>query len=102
MSRIALPQKDPNSTINVVFDFISSLGSSETISTSVCTCSVYNGIDLNPSSVIGATSSSGTQVTQTLLGGVNGVTYTLTCTITTSLSQTLTLSGYLAVLQPTI
>ena len=98
-TRIVTPSKKQGSTLNIVFDFISLLGVSETISTQVTTCTVYSGVDASPSAVIsGAASSSGTQVTQKVTAGVLGTIYELLCTITTSLGQTLQLSTYLAII----
>jgi len=83
---------------NVTFNFLSSLGASETISTQSVTATVYSGTDASPSSIIsGSATASGTVVTQKLTGGVSGVIYQLLCSITTSLSQTLQQSSYLAV-----
>jgi hypothetical protein len=99
MSRVTFPPKLVGETVNLTFDFISRLGSSETISTQSTTCTVYSGVDASPSSVIsGAASASGTVVTQGITGGVAGVIYSLKCTITTSLTQTLSMTGMLAVL----
>lgn len=82
----------------VAFDFTSSLAIPETISTQTVTASVYSGVDSNPSALIsGAASASGAIVTQKVTGGVVGVVYELLCTITTSLGQTLELSGYFPV-----
>lgn len=98
MSRAQLPNKLSGETKNVTFDFTSDLASGETISTKAVAAAVYSGTDASPSSIIsGAASSSGAVVTQTVTGGVTGVLYELTCTITTSASQTLKQVGLLAV-----
>lgn len=98
MSREILEVKPSAETRKQVFDFISALAVGETISTASTAAVVYSGTDASPSSIIsGAASISGTKVTQTLTAGTSGVTYLVTCTITTSLSQTLTLQGYLTV-----
>lgn len=81
------------------FDFSSALAVGETVSTQVVTAAVYSGVDASPSSLIsGLASASGAVVSQKITGGVLGVLYELLCTITTSLGQTLLLSGYLAVI----
>ena len=99
MSRIVLQSKLVGDSPNVLFDFTSSLALSETISTQICTASVYSGTDPSPGSLIaGAATASGAQVTQRLLGGVVGVIYEIACKITTSTGQTLQLVGYLPVL----
>lgn len=97
--RIVIQPKKQGSTIAQPFDFAGSLGATETISTQVVTATVWTGVDASPSAVInGAASSSGTKVTQSLTAGVVGVVYALVCKVTTSLSQTLEQSTYLAVI----
>ena len=86
-------------TRTVVFEFLGELAVGETISTSTVTAAVYSGTDASPSSLIsGSASASGTQVSQKLTGGAEGVIYKLTCTITTSASNTLVKTGFLAVI----
>lgn len=81
------------------FEFLSDLSPVETISTQVVTCTVWSGVDANPSAMIsGSATSSGTVVSQLVTGGVVGVVYYLLCTITTSLGQTLQSAGFLAVI----
>jgi len=81
------------------FDFISCLQEGETISTVSVSATVYSGLDSNPSAILSGlpTLVNGTQVRQLITGGVNGVTYELDCTVTTSLGQTLIQSGLLSV-----
>lgn len=96
--RVVLPSKYAGETAKYDFDFASLLASGETISTQVCTATVYSGTDASPSSVInGSATASGTVVTQSLTAGTLGVIYEITCTITTSASQTLALTGYLSI-----
>ena len=98
MKKISIPLKLTGETYNQAFDFTSRLALGETISTAVTTSVVYTGTDPIPSGVInGAASISGSVVTQSLTAGVAGVVYEITCTVTTSLSQTLQIGGYLAV-----
>lgn len=81
------------------FDFISYLSGSEIISTPVVTCTVWSGVDANPSAMIsGSATVSGSIATQKVIGGVPGVIYYLTCQVSTGLGQVLTQSGFLAVL----
>lgn len=97
--RLVFPPKRLGESLTLTFDFTSRLAASETISTKVVTCTTWSGTDASPSSMIsGAASSSGAIVSQLIIGGVAGVTYYLTCTITTSAGQTLILSGFLVVL----
>lgn len=99
MSRIILPGKLLNETVIETFDFTSRLAASETISTAVTTAAVYSGTDASPSSIIsGSATISGQKVTQKIVAGTLGVTYLLTCTITTSLGQTLILAAYLTII----
>lgn len=98
MSYISFPPKSASETTKVVFDFVSRLAVGETIVTQTVTAAVWSGVDAAPSSLIsGSATASGTKVTQVLTAGTAGVVYKLTCTITTSASQTLILYGYLAV-----
>lgn len=96
--RSDLGGKHLGETIKVVFDFISSLAVGETLSTAAVTAAVYSGTDATPSAIVsGSAAISGTQVTQAITGGVSGVVYLLTCTVTTSASQTLAKDGYMVV-----
>lgn len=98
MSRLSFDQKGPLETVSLAFDFTSSLAAAETISTKAVVVTTYSGTDAAPSSLLnGSASSSGQVVTQSITAGVAGVTYLLTCTITTSAGQTVQLSGYLTV-----
>lgn len=101
MSRAVLPPKIVGEEKDYDFDFISRLGSGETISTQVVTASVYSGTDSSPSSILsGSATANGTRVTQLTTAGTAGVIYKLVCTITTSAGQTLVMPAYLAVLTP--
>jgi hypothetical protein len=98
VSRIILEGKLSGETITTTFDFTSRLAASETISTATVTASVYSGTDSSPSSIVsGSATISGQKVTQKITAGTLGVVYKLICTITTSTSQTLILSAFLAV-----
>ena len=98
MSRIILQGKLLGETKTYPFPFISQLAAGETISTAVTTAAVYSGTDASPSSIVsGSATISGQTVTQAITAGTLGVTYLLTCTITTSLSQTLLLEAFLTV-----
>ena len=98
-SRQDFPAKYSGATVALVFEFVSELLPSVTISTQVVTAAVWSGTDASPSSIIsGSASASGTRVTQKITAGVVGVVYQLLCTITTSDGQTLQQSGYLAVI----
>lgn len=93
------PSKLVAETQTLPFEFASQLAAAETISTAVATCVVYSGTDASPSSVIsGSATISSSRVTQKVTAGTAGVIYLLTMTITTSAGQTLTQTGFLAVL----
>jgi hypothetical protein len=81
-----------------VFDFATYLAIGETISSAITTATCYSGSDTSPSSIIsGSASISGSQVTQTIVNGVVGTTYLLTCTMVSSTSKTYALVGFLVV-----
>jgi hypothetical protein len=95
--RIIIPAKKLGETVILPFDFISKLQPSETILSATCVVSVYTGTDPSPSSMIsGVPMISGTVVNQLVTGGVLGVIYDILARATTSLSQVIELSGYLA------
>lgn len=97
-NQVFLPPKLVGESPILPFDFASRLGVTETISTQVVTATVYSGVDATPSSIIsGSATASGTIVSQKVTAGVLGVIYQLACTITTSLGQTLLLTGFLAI-----
>ncbi len=96
--RVILPAKKLGETVFIAIDFISKLGVGETIIGAVCTCTVYTGNDPNPSAVIsGVAQVSGTIVDQLVRGGVLGTIYEILAKATTSLGQTVELSGFLAI-----
>jgi hypothetical protein len=96
--RVTLPSKKLGETVVITFDYISKLLAGETLVSAVCTSVVYTGVDSNPSAVItGTPTISGTQVNQLVTGGVLGTIYTIVAKATTSLSQIIELSAYLAV-----
>ena len=99
MSRTVIGGKYVAETRKETFDFISQLASGETISSAATTAVVYSGTDATPSTILsGAASISGTQVTQTLTGGVAGVTYMLTVVANTSTGQSLNLTAFLVII----
>ena len=85
------------------FDFSPVLGSSETITAATCVVEVKEGTDANPSAIMSGTpviNSSGDQAAQRIYGGLDGVTYRLEMTVTTSASNVYTLVGDLPVIAP--
>lgn len=96
--RASIPAKLVGETVLETFDFLSQLALGETLSTATVTAAVYSGTDASPSAIVsGSATISGTKVTQLITAGTLGVVYLLTCTVTTSLSQTLLLEAFLAV-----
>ncbi len=83
------------------FDFSTIIASGETISSAAIVVEVKDGTDPTPSAiVIGSPTISGSRVAQRIAGGLDGVTYRLEMTITTSLTNVYTLVGDLPVLSP--
>lgn len=105
LDRILFKPKRVGETVFLkpAFDFISALAPGETITTATVTAAVYSGVDPNPSAIIsGSAVISGTQVTQTVTGGVVGTIYGLTCVVTTSLGQTLNSAGFFSIDPPLV
>lgn len=90
-------------TENELFSFNYSpiLATGETITAADCVVQVKDGSDSNPSAIlVGSPAISGAVVVQRVSGGLNGVTYRLEMTVTTSLTNVYTLVGDLAVYSP--
>ena len=97
-SRVVLPQKDSQESVNIQFDFTSSLGVGETVGAAVVTSTIYSGTDPAAASMIyGAASVGQRSVWQLISDGVPGCTYLLQCTAVTSTPNSYTISAYLAV-----
>jgi len=96
--RVEFQGKYSGETKTYTWDFTSQLAVGETISTQSVAATVYSGTDASPSSIIsGSASASGAIVSQKITAGTVGVTYLLTCTITTSATQTLILTALLSI-----
>lgn len=102
MSRVILPPKLAGEVkLYDQFDFTSSLQPGETISgIPVFNANVYSGTDPSPASLIvaGSPAVSGAVASVRIQAGVLGVIYEVVCTASTSLTQTLILNGYLAII----
>lgn len=93
--------KITNDSEQFIFDYTPVMGSSETISSATCTAVVKEGTDASPSAIlVGSPSISGFKVSQRISGGIDGVTYSIQMTATTSLSNIYTVVGDLPVLAP--
>lgn len=105
MSRVVLKAKAVGDTRREEFNFLSLLAAGETISTQTVAAVVYAGVlpvgEVASDILDGTPWDYQTSVFQRVTAGTAGVIYELTCTITTSNSQTLVIKGYLAVLNPT-
>lgn len=96
---LEFPALLPSAVQTLTADFGDLMAVGETVSTQSVAATVYSGTDSSPSSIItGSASASGTVVSQKIAAPSSaGNVYTLTWTITTSLSQTLKKSGLLAI-----
>jgi hypothetical protein len=84
--------------VSVTFSFALELAVGETLSSASVAATVYSGTDAIPGAIIsGSAAISEGQVTQIIINGVEGVTYLLTATVTTSAGESLTREGYLVI-----
>lgn len=94
--RVTFAGKYVGETLRLSFDFTSQLAVGETLSSASVACTVWSGTDPSPGGLVsGSASISGAIVTQGITGGLLGVVYELACSVTTSLGQTLQITGYL-------
>lgn len=95
-----LSNKDPAEQIAVTFEFAAGLIAGESITgTPTVTASATGGSDTSPAAILsGSPLVSGSQVMQTIIGGVDGSTYKLRCLVTlTPSGRKLVLAGLLPV-----
>lgn len=93
-----LPPKLVGATVDVALDFTSRLDPGETIVGIVVISTTYSGVDSNPMAILsGAATASGPIVIQKVTGGLAGVIYLLSCTITTNAGALKNMLSYLAV-----
>ena len=93
-----IPSKLSTETVNIMFNFVSSLAQGETIESQMVSSVVYSGTDSNPSAMVaGSASQANGQVIQGITGGNPGTIYDIVCRVTTSLGQALVNQGFLAV-----
>lgn len=84
------------------FDFNPVLASGETLSSATCTAVTQQGTDPSPSAILSGTPViSYGKATQRVTGGVDDNIYRLIMTVTTSASNTYTLTGDIPVYSPT-
>lgn len=97
-SFIVIPSKITTATVPVVCDFTSQLATGEAVTAVVVTASVFAGVDATPSNIIsGVVTLAQNRATQIITGGTAGVVYLLNFGATTSNSNNLIISAYLAV-----
>jgi|VirMetMinimDraft_7_1064189.scaffolds.fasta_scaffold72043_1 flagellar biosynthesis protein FliR len=90
--------KTASEIVAVTFDFASEYAVGETCTSASVTAVVYSGADPDASSLVATSPSlSQTRVTQTLTGGVAGVTYSLTATALSSAGKTRSMTGFVSV-----
>jgi hypothetical protein len=93
-----LPPKDPSESVVINFDYAGELFSGETLESASVSISVHIGYDPHPELTIESALILGTnQVYQSIAAGVDGTTYTLHCSATTSLGKVLLRKALLAV-----
>jgi hypothetical protein len=90
--------KKPGETLTLEMDFSGDLGVGETLVSATWVCTVLNGVDATPSAVIsGAATVSGPKTFQQVVGGLEGVNYLETATVTSNLGNTFIGEGSLLV-----
>lgn len=98
-ARQVISTKRAVDTQQLVFDFISQMGVTETLVSAVNTISIYSGDDPGGSlAFIGSASTSGTRATQIISGGVSGCIYQITCRGLTQANRRTFLRSFLVVL----
>ena len=96
--RVVLDPKSVGETLFVYFDFSDEMEATEDILTQEVVCTVYSGEDIAPEDVIdGAATHVDKEVSQSITGGVKGVTYQLACSIGTTAGQILVKLAFLSI-----
>jgi hypothetical protein len=100
MTQQIFPPKLSSAAIGLVFDLKSLILPGDSITAADVTATVYSGVDPTPSAIIsGAASFTSTTVTQSVVDGVAGCTYLLTCSVgLTPSSRSPKLQGLLTIL----
>ncbi len=97
-TRVIFDACTPNETLLLPFDFTSRFAAGVTISSAVCTCSVWSGTDATPSSRLsGAATTAGMVATQKVTGQLAGNVYLFAMKATGSDGSVRELDGLLAV-----
>lgn len=104
--RTVFPPKKAGETIQVLFDFSSAFEDiTSAINAASVTATVWSGTDATPQNIVSGSATIVTPVTslparkvlQTIVGGVAGVIYSLSCQATTASGLIAVQSGYLAI-----
>jgi len=98
-STFEVPSKYADSTVPLVVDFISQLIDGEALVAATTSASVFNGTDPAPEDILlGSPDLAQNVVTQTITGGLVGVTYTVQFNGTTNLDNELIINVYVSVI----
>lgn len=99
---LLLPSKQVADIITAVFPFQNQMAYGEVINGANITVVVYTGTDPSPGNILSGLpnyiSYGGLSVGQVLFKGASGNIYLVTCTVSTTLSNTFACQGYLAVI----
>lgn len=101
-SRVILPKKSTLEDLEVLFGFQDQMTFGTSINGVAVNASVYSGVDPSPATILdGLPVLQDTYyIKQNITGGLQGVTYLLTCVVTTSNALELSRQAYLSVLNP--
>jgi len=100
MSLVTFPSKISSEVISLSFNFLGSLQFGESINGANVTVVVSSGVDPNPSAMLaGGPTFTANIASQDITGGVEGVIYTIVCTVTGTNSHTYVQTGQLAVIK---
>lgn len=101
-SRVILPRKTPVEVLSSQFGFQDQMTFGSTITGAVLSVGVESGLDPNPLDILsGVPTLVNTYfIQQILVDGIPGVTYIITCNISTSDGLQLSRQAYLSILNP--
>lgn len=101
-ARIILPPKYAAERVLIPFDFTSIIPYGDQVVSATTTAVVWSGTDATPSAIINGAvifSFSNRIASQSIINGVPGVIYLLTCSgLTGTSGETVVITGYLAIL----
>jgi hypothetical protein len=93
------PEKAPSEKIPATFVFTKALDQGETIVSATLSVSLRQGVDPSPSSILDGAHQilAGGRVLQRIRGGIDGVSYEVRCSVTTSSGSIFLLAGVIPV-----